>query len=175
MDSSSRSRATFEAPPGGQAAARPDRRQFLEAAWRKARPFLAVPIGCGILSACTFPPRSFRAPPGARVEIPLDLYPELDRPGGTIKVLSPETRAVFVRRGEGDVFEAISGVCTHQGCIVAPFPGGFRCPCHGSTYDAAGKNTGGPAPRPLARYAAFRDGGFVVVTLADRASGGPPR
>jgi thiosulfate dehydrogenase [quinone] large subunit len=132
-------------------------------------------MGCAVLSACTVPPRSFRAPPGPRVEVPLDLYPELERPGGIVKVLSPEARAVFVRRGEGDAFEAISGVCTHQGCIVAPFAGGFRCPCHGSTYDAAGENTGGPAPRPLERYRAFREGAAVVVMLRDGARGGHPR
>jgi nitrite reductase/ring-hydroxylating ferredoxin subunit len=173
MDSSSRSRATFEPPPG--APARPDRRQFLEETWRKARPLLFAPIGCGLLSACTIPPRSFRAPAGARkVQVPLDQYPELDQPGGIIKVLSPEARTVFVRRGEGDAFDAISGVCTHQACIVAPSAGGFRCPCHGSTFDAAGKNTGGPAQRPLARYTAVRDGGFVVVMLSP-GGGGPPR
>jgi nitrite reductase/ring-hydroxylating ferredoxin subunit len=172
MDSSSRSRATSDRyPPAAPASARLDRRRFLEAAWKRTQPLLASPIGCALLAACTVPPRSFRAPAGARIEVPLDRYPELGRPGGIVKVLSPDARALFVRRGEGDVFEAISGVCTHQACIVAPVQGGFRCPCHGSTYDVAGRNTGGPAPRPLERYPASREGGAVVVLLP----GGPVR
>ncbi len=41
--------------------------------------------------------------------------------------------------------------CPHLGCTVpwAPNFDEFRCPCHGSTYDYNGVNTGGPAPRPL--------------------------
>ncbi len=61
-----------------------------------------------------------------------------------------------------DVFVAI-GICTHLGCsptavaaglgnpnVGADWPGGFFCPCHGSTFDLAGrvfKNK--PAPSNL--------------------------
>jgi ubiquinol-cytochrome c reductase iron-sulfur subunit len=61
-----------------------------------------------------------------------------------------------------DVFVAI-GICTHLGCsptavaagsgnpsVGADWPGGFFCPCHGSTFDGAGrvyKNK--PAPTNL--------------------------
>jgi len=61
-----------------------------------------------------------------------------------------------------EVFVAI-GICTHLGCspskapkggndpgLPADWPGGFFCPCHGSTFDAAGrvfKNK--PAPTNL--------------------------
>jgi len=50
-----------------------------------------------------------------------------------------------------DVFVAI-GICTHLGCsptavpegsanpsVPADWPGGFFCPCHGSTFDGAGR------------------------------------
>lgn len=46
-------------------------------------------------------------------------------------------------------FTAVSAVCTHQGCPVQWAGGGFQCPCHGATYDATGKATGGPARGPL--------------------------
>jgi ubiquinol-cytochrome c reductase iron-sulfur subunit len=69
-----------------------------------------------------------------------------------------------------DVFVAV-GICTHLGCsptevpqgsanpsLPADWPGGFFCPCHGSTFDGAGrvyKNK--PAPTnlevPQHRYA----------------------
>jgi ubiquinol-cytochrome c reductase iron-sulfur subunit len=61
-----------------------------------------------------------------------------------------------------DVFVAV-GICTHLGCsptavpqgsanpsLPADWPGGFFCPCHGSTFDGAGrayKNK--PAPTNL--------------------------
>jgi ubiquinol-cytochrome c reductase iron-sulfur subunit len=54
------------------------------------------------------------------------------------------------------------GYCTHLGCLPKPFfdpgdpvlgaywPGGFRCPCHGSRFDLAGRvMDGSPAPTNL--------------------------
>ena len=72
-------------------------------------------------------------------------------------------RNLFVSRGEEGVF-AISAVCTHLGCVVAPVPSGFHCPCHGSRFDALGRITGGPAPRGLdwLKVAKAPDGELVV-------------
>jgi ubiquinol-cytochrome c reductase iron-sulfur subunit len=52
----------------------------------------------------------------------------------------------------------IVGVCTHLGCIPLGNKtgdprgayGGWFCPCHGSTYDTAGRIRKGPAPLNLA-------------------------
>jgi ubiquinol-cytochrome c reductase iron-sulfur subunit len=49
------------------------------------------------------------------------------------------------------------GVCTHLGCVplgagegeVKGEFGGYFCPCHGSTYDTAGRIRKGPAPANL--------------------------
>ncbi len=46
----------------------------------------------------------------------------------------------------------INAVCTHLGCVV-PWNAAenkFKCPCHGSQYDATGKVVRGPAPLSLA-------------------------
>ena len=46
----------------------------------------------------------------------------------------------------------INAVCTHLGCVV-PWNASeekFKCPCHGSQYDATGKVVRGPAPLSLA-------------------------
>jgi Rieske Fe-S protein len=72
---------------------------------------------------------------------------------------------VYVRAEAGGTFSGISAVCTHKGATVRPTPEGFRCPRHGSTYDREGKNTGGPAQRPLARFPAAREGDMVVLKL----------
>ena len=72
---------------------------------------------------------------------------------------------VFVARAESGVV-ALSGRCTHKGCPVArdAGTGGFRCPCHGGTFDAAGAVTGGPPPRPLDALVATEADGAVVIT-----------
>jgi len=60
---------------------------------------------------------------------------------------------------------ALSAICTHLGCTVAQQEeGGFFCPCHGSRFDAHGKNVSGPAPRPLRHLELFisPDGQLVV-------------
>jgi Rieske Fe-S protein len=58
----------------------------------------------------------------------------------------------FVVRRGADLF-AISAICTHRKCkLDAEADKTFYCPCHGSTFDADGKVTEGPARRNLPRY-----------------------
>ena len=49
-----------------------------------------------------------------------------------------------------------TAVCTHLGCTVNAVETGYACPCHGSTYDLIGRNTGGPAPKPLVFFKVYR-------------------
>ena len=54
----------------------------------------------------------------------------------------------IVRRG-ANLF-ALSAICTHRKCKLDAEPDKtFYCPCHGSTFDADGKVTEGPARRNL--------------------------
>jgi ubiquinol-cytochrome c reductase iron-sulfur subunit len=66
-----------------------------------------------------------------------------------------------MRARRADVLVLI-GICTHLGCLPKQFfdagdpvlgadwPGGFRCPCHGSRFDLAGRvMNGSPAPTNL--------------------------
>lgn len=79
--------------------------------------------------------------------------------GGALVVQDgPGGRPVVLARPDRDRVIAFSAVCTHQGCTVRAEQSTIRCPCHGSTYDLTGANTGGPAPSPLPR---------VDVTVAD--------
>jgi cytochrome b6-f complex iron-sulfur subunit len=44
---------------------------------------------------------------------------------------------------------------------------GYKCPCHGSTYDRHGHNTGGPAPLPLVYFHVFKGAsGDIMVDKA---------
>lgn len=70
------------------------------------------------------------------------------------KVFNPKQK-VFVEAKEGKV-RVQTAVCTHLGCTVNMVDTGYACPCHGSTYDQYGRNTGGPAPLPLVYYSVFK-------------------
>ena len=118
---------------------------------------------------------SYDAPTTVKLGLPMEF------PDG-LKFL-PDQR-LFVFR-QGNVFHAISAVCTHLGCTVRAEAlsqpeektvGGaslrlthrFLCPCHGSRYAGDGGNVAGPAPQPLAGYhlAVAPDDGQLVVDLA---------
>lgn len=70
------------------------------------------------------------------------------------KVFLPKYK-VFVEV-DGRRLRAQTAVCTHLGCTVNAVETGYSCPCHGSTYDPQGKNTGGPAKDPLVYYSVFK-------------------
>jgi cytochrome b6-f complex iron-sulfur subunit len=151
-----------------------DRRDFL----------MKVGIGAGVAGLATqgaaslrslIPNVSYDAPTTVKLGLPVEF------PDG-LKFL-PDQR-LFVFR-QGNVFHAISAVCTHLGCTVRAEAlsqpeeqevGGlamrlthrFLCPCHGSRYRGDGGNVSGPAPRPLSWYHldVAPDDGQLVVDLA---------
>jgi len=70
---------------------------------------------------------------------------------GSMRVMSN----VVVARDADGVY-AMSGVCTHAGCLLADgsstIAAGLSCPCHGSLFDGDGNVTRGPARAPLQHY-----------------------
>ena len=58
---------------------------------------------------------------------------------------------------------ALSGKCTHSGCMVAWQEDLFACPCHGSKFNPDGSVVEGPAIEPLARYATRLEGDNILV------------
>lgn len=70
------------------------------------------------------------------------------------KIYDPKQK-VFIETREGKV-RVQTAVCTHLGCTVNMRDTGYACPCHGSTYDIHGRNTGGPAPLPLVYFKVFK-------------------
>ena len=151
-----------------------DRRDFL----------MRLGIGAGVAGLATQGAASLRSlVPNVSYDAPttVKLGPPAEFPDG-LKFLPDERLFVF---RQGNVFHAISAVCTHLGCTVRaealPQPeehtvGGaplrlthrFLCPCHGSKYGGDGGNVSGPAPRPLTWYhlEIASDDGQLVVDLA---------
>ncbi|MET9341788.1 Rieske (2Fe-2S) protein [Nonomuraea sp. NPDC003804] len=62
---------------------------------------------------------------------------------------APNGAPAYLLRPTPDTFLAFNATCTHQGCPVSYVGPGFRCPCHGSTFDENGQVTGGPARASL--------------------------
>ncbi|HEX7387207.1 MAG TPA: ubiquinol-cytochrome c reductase iron-sulfur subunit [Castellaniella sp.] len=81
-----------------------------------------------------------------------------------------------------DIFICI-GICTHLGCVPTPefktgaqaglpndWPGGYLCPCHGSTYDMAArvfKNKPAPDNMKIPPYAFSPDNKTVIIGLEE--------
>lgn len=69
--------------------------------------------------------------------------------------LAADAQATDIDRTAGEGKEnwlVMIGVCTHLGCIPLGESGefgGWFCPCHGSTYDTAGRIRSGPAPENM--------------------------
>jgi ubiquinol-cytochrome c reductase iron-sulfur subunit len=99
--------------------------------------------------------------------------------------IQPKYTQNEMRARRADVLVLI-GICTHLGCLPKQFfdpgdavlgaswPGGFRCPCHGSRFDMAGRVFhGSPAPTNLSipPYS-FKDPNTLVIGLDSIAAKG---
>jgi isorenieratene synthase len=84
-------------------------------------------------------------------------------PSGFRAVPLPDGTNVFVRRS-GDGLVALDGRCTHMGCpVLLDGHGGFRCPCHGGTFDGDGKPLDGPPKVPLTSLPVHSDGATLII------------
>ena len=100
-------------------------------------------ISTSILGMIRLPKPAVMPEAASRLKLgyPYDFLP------GTFRKI--EEKNLFVMSDPGGIF-AISAICTHLGCIVnRTQEGKFDCPCHGSKFEADGRVTAGPAPRPL--------------------------
>ena len=97
--------------------------------------------------------------------VPREVTLRVEREDGYQRVV--EQRTVFLVKDETGV-RALSATCTPLGCRVAWDTAGkeFRCPCHGGRFDAQGRVTGGPPPRPLDAVPTRLEGDRILVDLA---------
>lgn len=82
--------------------------------------------------------------------------------GGAISAKLADGQPIILVQPEKGTVVAMTAVCTHQQCTVAPDGDELKCPCHGSVYDLTGANVSGPAPSPLAQFDVHVSNGAVV-------------
>lgn len=86
-----------------------------------------------------------------------------------------QSHRIWVVRQPDKLF-VIYATCTHLGCTpnwIEP-ENKFKCPCHGSGYDAEGRNFEGPAPRPMDRAHVELDAEGQIVVDTSRLYACPP-
>ncbi|HTC70888.1 MAG TPA: Rieske (2Fe-2S) protein [Acidothermaceae bacterium] len=87
-----------------------------------------------------------------------------DIPVGNAVSATLDGKPILISQPVAGEILAFTAICTHQGCTVAPAGKEFKCPCHGSVYNAAtGAVITGPAPAPLAAIPVKVEAGSVVA------------
>lgn len=121
----------------------------------------------GVLAGCAALVATPVTPVDGKIRLALRNYPALAEPGGGLK-LQPRGAAnpLYVVSQDDGTVAALSPVCTHLHCIVDLGRETLICPCHGSTYDRAGRVLKGPAELPLKRFpTSVSDDGVLVIDL----------
>ncbi|KAA0110711.1 Rieske (2Fe-2S) protein [Mycolicibacterium sp. P1-5] len=97
-----------------------------------------------------------------------------DLPEGAVQAFDLGSVSGFVRRVNGRV-DAVSGVCTHQGCKLWFDQGDerLRCPCHSTSFSPAGAVVTHAlpiAPKPLPHFEVRERDGVVEVLAPPRTT-----
>jgi Rieske Fe-S protein len=139
----------------------PGRRTFLSRIIGVWSMLTAVPAGAVLLEFVTPPRGRETARESIRVAGPDDI------PFNTARIFKFNKEPVVVVHTNSGQFKAFSARCTHLGCVVqydSGNPPHFSCNCHGSRFDANGRNIAGPAPSPLKPFRVTLEGPNLVVS-----------
>ena len=125
-----------------------ERREFI-----KTSCSLCLAVGGGMamsaLSSCaTFPVYSAIVADGT-LSVPLSVFSE-----NKIQIIRPIGREydIALRKEENGTFRALMLRCTHASNPLTYSGDGYTCRLHGSSFDAEGKVTHGPAEIPLTTF-----------------------
>jgi len=99
---------------------------------------------------------------GNTIKIDLAIKKELAAAGGWLLVIESQTLVVNL----GESYGALTSVCTHSACDRNwTFANSkFKCTCHGSEFDTAGKVLKGPAILPLKPFTTGLTDTILTVT-----------
>lgn len=141
-----------------EAIAAPPRRRLSRRGF--VRGAVALAGGAGIAAALDAgAPRSLVTAGNARW---YDVAAAGEVPPGAAKAFTAGGVEGYLLNRDG-ALRAVSGICTHMGCRIAPDGGGFRCLCHGSRFDGAGRVVAGLASSPLPQIDVRVEGGRVYA------------
>ena len=140
-----------------------DRRKFLKHT-------AIVSVGVAVQTAgCSSSIRAIKMEMPARGEwitVIYTDYKELEKVGGAIQInVENKNEPIILMRSSEGRFHALSPICTHLGCEVKAVKTGFRCPCHGSSYDEEGQVVNGPAREDLASYQIAQKGRQISIRV----------
>ena len=138
------------------------RRSFLNWAWLAFAALACVEFGWIVKSILKSPKTREKQDSGSIIDAGMmsDFKP------GSVKAI-PQGQFYLACLDDGS-FLALSRTCTHLGCSV-PWndkEGKFICPCHGSTFDAAGTVLTAPALRPLDYFPIRLENGLIRVDIS---------
>ncbi|RLC32026.1 MAG: Rieske (2Fe-2S) protein [Deltaproteobacteria bacterium] len=106
-----------------------------------------------------------------KLTVDLKKVPELDKPGGAIRVEGRDLpRRILVVHGEDGNYHVFQNRCTHMGHRrLDPVPGTNTVQCcsvNKSTYDYAGTKIHGPAPKPITTYPVIVENDKLIASLS---------
>lgn len=152
--------------PGGQARWRVSRRELLRGGLGAAAGLAAGAIGMSLASRSEQPALAGNGELVTGEGFWQEVARVADLPEGSAIRFSTAAFDGFVVNDGGDV-RALSSVCTHMGCTLhfRPEWQDLRCPCHGASFDLAGRLANG---RRTWRQHPYRgDAAAYPVELAD--------
>lgn len=108
---------------------------------------------------------------GKKIELDLNLAPELSSPGGALRLEAPglPVRVLLWRDKEGDL-RAWENRCAHMGRRIDPVPGADRLMCCSigkSTYELDGRVVSGLAKGDIRPLKVVEEDGTLTVFLSD--------
>ncbi len=143
-------------------AARIPRRSFLNWMWASLAALAGIEFAW-ITNSILKSPKTKQQQDQATI---IDAGMAADFQPGTVKAI-PQGQFYLACLVDGS-FIALSRTCTHLGCSV-PWNESekkFICPCHGSTFDAAGTVLTPPALRPLDYFPIRLENGLIRVDIS---------
>jgi cytochrome b6-f complex iron-sulfur subunit len=137
------------------------RRAFLATAAGAATAVALAACGDGEFSGISSP---IISPPAGPVTLKVGDFPALASNDLLVQV---PNHSIAVKRTGASAFEALSMLCTHQGCLTQiTLQVQFECPCHGSKFSNTGQVTAGPAERPLPKFTTSYDAATDILTIS---------
>ena len=101
------------------------------------------------------------------VSVNIDSSSPLYNTGG-VATVKYSSGSLLVDHPSANVYNALSAICTHQGCSVDNYDSStsnFVCTCHNSRFAVDGGVVTGPASAPLPKYKTEFANGQLKITL----------